>query len=308
MTIHPSDSYESVQIPPEELAAFVGPNAEKYLRKWGTDRPESKVNWHWVALLFAPFWFAYRKMYLWMFGLIVIRLITFLFIPKPYNNIINLVVAVLAALFAYPLYYRHAKAKISRVKSANTNPSTLMEELKRAGGTSPLALTLTIVGYVLVVVAVIVFYALIAYQYVTSTQTSAKQTSFSSTAVTNTATSSSAASMSSIDPATLAIGTSYDEKSQNLDVSGTDYHAGKDLYLRVAAPASDNAFAVSKLTFRLEKKSGQTWKEVDTIDVDVKPEWNVYVEPFTIPEPGTYLVQVLKGSDFYGEIQIDVKP
>jgi hypothetical protein len=307
MTYHPSDSSQSVQIPPEELAAFVGPNAEHYLRKWGSERPESKVNWHWVALLFAPFWFAYRKMYLWMFGLIVIRLITFVFIPRLYGNAISLVVAVLAALFAYPLYYRHAKAKIARVKLANTNPSTLMEEIKRAGGTSPLALTLTIVGYTVVLVALVVLYALIAVQSVTSTQTSVKQTSPASSAATNTSTSSSAPSMSTIDPATLSIGTSYDEKSQNLDVSGTDYHVGKNLYLRVAAPASDNAFNVTKLTFRLEKRSGQTWKEVDSMDVDVKPEWNVYVEPFTIPESGTYLVQVLKGSNFYGEVQFDVK-
>jgi hypothetical protein len=304
----PFDSSHSTHIPPEELAAFVGPNAQKYLRKWGTERPESRVNWHWVAFFFAPFWFAYRKMYPWLFGLIAIGFINFFFMPKLAANFINLTIAVLSALFAYPIYYRHARAKIARVKDSNADPSTLTEEIRRAGGTSPLALTLVIIGYVVVWVVIVVFYVLVAVQTVTSTQTSTSRSSSFDRAATSTPSSSVESNLSAIDPATLSIGTSFDEKSPNLDVSGTDYRVGKDLYLRVAAPASDNAFAATKLTFRLEKQMDKTWQEIDTVDVDVKPDWNVYVEPFSVSASGTYLVRVLKGPEVYGEIQFTVKP
>ena len=55
-----------VEVTDEELALFVGPNAERYLSKFRKFRAQGAdrfaLTWNWPAFLFMPFWMIYRRL------------------------------------------------------------------------------------------------------------------------------------------------------------------------------------------------------------------------------------------------------
>lgn len=60
--------------PPDEdlLRAAIGSNADFYLNRWAQmDAKRSAINWNWPACLASAFWFAYRKMWLPMIGIMI---------------------------------------------------------------------------------------------------------------------------------------------------------------------------------------------------------------------------------------------
>jgi len=64
--------------PPDEdlLRAAIGPNADFYLNRWAQmDAKNSAINWNWPACLLSAFWFAYRKMWLPMIGIMLLSFV-----------------------------------------------------------------------------------------------------------------------------------------------------------------------------------------------------------------------------------------
>ncbi len=93
----------------EYMAFFIGPNSEKYLKKFkGFAKSEGfRASWHWPAFLVPFFWLLYRKFYLLALGVFFLS-----FIP-----ILNLVVYIAMGISAYYLYYSKAKKTLDEFKT-----------------------------------------------------------------------------------------------------------------------------------------------------------------------------------------------
>jgi hypothetical protein len=128
----------------EDLAAFVGKNADTYLAKFrafsenGAD--SFAATWHWPAFFFSFWWTLYRKMYGWAALVLFLGCI-------PYIGFLAMIAFGVSANY---LYYKHARKKILEL---STLPASSMERsaaLARAGGVNNVALV--IVSIVLIVV------------------------------------------------------------------------------------------------------------------------------------------------------------
>ena len=89
------------------------------------DKLFSRFSWNWPALLFAPYWTAYRKMFLAVF---VVIFLSFL---------LGLIFRILFATLANYIYYRHVNKQIEKIviesKVLNVDPRLLAY---KRGGTS----------------------------------------------------------------------------------------------------------------------------------------------------------------------------
>lgn len=114
------------------------------------DNPNSfRPVWNTSALIFGPFWLAYRKMYL--ASLISIGLIYILDTLFPFN-IGKYIVAFILFMHGDKIYYEHIKRKYQKIKSNILVESDLNENLKKYGGTNKLVIVFgsVIVGYFVV--------------------------------------------------------------------------------------------------------------------------------------------------------------
>lgn len=94
----------------EDYAAFVDKRVYTYVPKFGKYAAQSALfhpGWNWAAFFFNFWWFLYRKMYLWA-G------VCFLSFCLPVPRVLLMIGWGVAANF---LYFRHATAKISDLKS-----------------------------------------------------------------------------------------------------------------------------------------------------------------------------------------------
>jgi hypothetical protein len=121
------DSQSQLTVTEDELAAFIGGKAQKYLLKFrkfavnGIDR--FSATWHWPAFLVGFWWLLYRKMYLWAFVYLIL-----LFIP--YANVAAWITLAVSGNF---FYYRYAKGEILRVKTAHPS-GDILQILSERGG------------------------------------------------------------------------------------------------------------------------------------------------------------------------------
>jgi len=167
----------SVAIDPrteQELRAFVGSNANFYLRAWAPaltgEGRITRVNF--AAFFFPAFWLAYRKMYGAFFVLALILVVEYLleFVvftailalgdpPWATSILVGLIVAVVCGLCANRWYLSHVRRAIARVRAeANAmrlDEGAYLRELSIRGRTSiaaPFLLTMSVgVGLVLIV-------------------------------------------------------------------------------------------------------------------------------------------------------------
>jgi len=111
----------------QEYAAFVGKNAEAYLRrfrKFNSNGADSfSVTWNWWAFLFPVTWMLYRKLYLWALLAFVLELIV-------YTGLLSMVAF---GITGHYIYYRNAKKKILEIKR-DTRPMDTTTALSMAGG------------------------------------------------------------------------------------------------------------------------------------------------------------------------------
>jgi hypothetical protein len=109
----------------EYMAFFIGPNSEKYLRKFkGFAKSEGfSASWHWPAFLVPFFWLLYRKFYFLALGVFFLS-----FIP-----LVNIGVYIAMGISAYYLYYNKAKKSLDEYK-AHTDRYDITANLIREGG------------------------------------------------------------------------------------------------------------------------------------------------------------------------------
>ncbi|HEX8365131.1 MAG TPA: hypothetical protein VF603_07595 [Allosphingosinicella sp.] len=118
----------------DEIAAFIGPNAESFHGAWEATRAKNvggrggiAFAFCWPALLFGFAWFLYRKM--WAFGLLLLVLPVALgFVFETPGGTIGMLVAM--SLFAKSLYVQHALPKIADTRGGGE------AAVRAAGGVS----------------------------------------------------------------------------------------------------------------------------------------------------------------------------
>lgn len=109
----------------EYMAFFIGPNSEKYLKKFkGFEKSEGfSASWHWPAFLVPFFWLLYRKFYFLAVGVFFLS-----FIP-----LVNLGVYIAMGLSANYLYYNKAKKTFDEYR-AHVDRYDITAILSREGG------------------------------------------------------------------------------------------------------------------------------------------------------------------------------
>lgn len=135
----------------EEVIAFVGDNADPYLRKWEAHLQSPYKGWNWAAAFFRLEWMVYRKMYLEAFliwlsifavgmgGAILARTAR----VRLDDTILNSVAQILIGLLGNTLYHRKALRALRKTQDMTQNDRVAY--LQRKGGTSVLAVVLMVV-------------------------------------------------------------------------------------------------------------------------------------------------------------------
>ncbi|MBV9884444.1 MAG: DUF2628 domain-containing protein [Sphingomonadaceae bacterium] len=122
----------------ERLRAAVGPRADYYLKHWAAmDASGKKSDWNWAACFANLYWLAFRKMWLALVLFILANIVVSLpgaLVPALNKYTIVLMIGLTFVTGSYGnLFYRRQTEKLV----ASDAP---IEQLRRRGGTSPLAL------------------------------------------------------------------------------------------------------------------------------------------------------------------------
>jgi hypothetical protein len=144
-----------------DMTDFIGPNLHKYanpLRQMIEKNDGFKslvVSWSWTAFFFTFFWLLYRKMWTWAAGYVV-GLSVLNYVLGPMSNNVNLPIAVMMGCLGKSIYLNHAASKIRDIRTVTPSSVEASIEIARTGGTSKLAVWLSLGFMVLFVVAVAV--------------------------------------------------------------------------------------------------------------------------------------------------------
>ena len=140
-SVVPSDE-SKIEVTEEDFSHFTGKNADKYLpkfKKFNVDGVDKfAVTWHWPAVFFTFFWMLYRKLYLWAL---------FVFVFLKITAYLALLAAIIFGMTANYIYYKHAKRKIIRYKTANApaDSSQSAIALRKIGGVNRWAAVLAVI-------------------------------------------------------------------------------------------------------------------------------------------------------------------
>lgn len=141
---------DQVEIVDDETI-FIGNNAKTYKEKWAKIRDKkNKISFNWAALLFGPFWAAYRKMYMvtsvWLGLMLLLSALEIFGVFSIPGAGPFIAVAIMFSLYADGIYMERAHKQIARIAQ---NPDSAEREasLRAAGGTSPVAVVLSLAGY-----------------------------------------------------------------------------------------------------------------------------------------------------------------
>ena len=136
----------------DELALFVGKNADTYLPKFQKFRQGGEssfaVTWNWPAFLFTFWWLIYRKMYVWALLILLTAWI-------PCAGFFLMIGFGMSANY---LYYNHARKKLLALRTAATSEVDRGAAIGRAGGVNNVAIVIV----PLVIIAIVGILAAIA--------------------------------------------------------------------------------------------------------------------------------------------------
>lgn len=177
LRVDPQEELEGIKA--SDWANFLGKNASFYLTNFkGMKMTGRKTSASFSAFFFGPFYFIYRKMWGLGFGLLAIdallRIPLFLQLMvsakhpmvhgltmqalEPWllvTSLLNLALMFAQGVFALYFYRKHGANRITAILSSNApNPSEL---LAKSGGTSTLAVVLTLVATLIAVWAISAF-------------------------------------------------------------------------------------------------------------------------------------------------------
>lgn len=146
--------------PWEDVAAYIGPNAEKFRKVWEKQRGRilekgygNTWSFCWGAFLLSYVWFFYRKQWLagaMLLGLPIIIAVLFPTVTEGLGG-----VAIIIALMGKSLYLQDAMPKIAKIRAAAPDDAARHAVLAAAGGTSKLAAIISGVVFVLSILALI---------------------------------------------------------------------------------------------------------------------------------------------------------
>ncbi len=133
-----------------EIRAFVGKNADYYLKKWAPAlRGHGGAGFNLAALLLSGLWLGYRKMYKTLIILFaIIAAVTILEqgvatfgLADPdavglFGNLVGLVAAIVCGMYGNAWYLSHTRAAIMQVRATGRGGEADLAELSRRGGTS----------------------------------------------------------------------------------------------------------------------------------------------------------------------------
>ncbi len=149
---------------PELIEAAVGPNYEWYKSKWeAMDAKNSKFSWNWPACLVNVFWFAWRKMWLPMIGLVVALIVLGIIggageTAARMTTLLSIGISFVTGTFGNHLYRVQTRRLVA--STSGLDRDSQIAALRRRGGTSvpALIISLVIVGFfaLLLMAAVIV--------------------------------------------------------------------------------------------------------------------------------------------------------
>lgn len=126
----------------DEIAAFVGPNATFYIRKWQkpqfTNPKRAAVSLNWAAIFAGIWWLGYRKMYSIVFTLAGAMLATSLLALTPIGHRESALsfIPFFIAMMGNWFYLQHVRSKLSRLRKKSPEGRIDPEVLKKAGGVS----------------------------------------------------------------------------------------------------------------------------------------------------------------------------
>ena len=133
-------------VDPVLLETAVGPKAGWYIDRWrAMEEKGSAVNWNWAACLANLFWFAYRKMWAPMFGVLAAVIVLGLIgtaLPVQANLLLNVAITFVTGSFGNHLYKRQTLKLIG--DTAFLGRAAQREALESRGGVSRPALWVSI--------------------------------------------------------------------------------------------------------------------------------------------------------------------
>lgn len=136
----------------EDMAIFVGKNWHQYQPTWQALKNNDKKNisymfsnFNWLALLAAPVWFVYRKMYLTMLAYFLLAnglQVILEFFTKDSVTALGVALAVAAMQSSRIIYLTVNARRVLEIRNSGGNEETIQQNLALAGGVSNVALAI----------------------------------------------------------------------------------------------------------------------------------------------------------------------
>ena len=150
-----NDSYETEKETRSVKSALIGKKPEHYIPIFERLDKSGDISWNWCGCFFAPFWFAYRKLYVWSAIAIavpvlflVICSLVLLSLPMGFDEFFNsaakaagLVYAIIFGLLANKVYKKRIDKLAAEIPPAGEERE---QYIKSKGGVSIPALVIVI--------------------------------------------------------------------------------------------------------------------------------------------------------------------
>lgn len=153
-TTYAQNNYTTANISiDEDLAALVGTNQQYYIPKFLELKSQNKkTTWNWAAFFFTPYWFMYRKMYVYGFLAFYVALLI---------NLINITIFtflslggyVAIALYADYIYMKKLEDYANHAK--NIAEPHKAQYIQKNGGVDSTALIFSIIGWVALICIIV---------------------------------------------------------------------------------------------------------------------------------------------------------
>jgi hypothetical protein len=148
-----------------DLRAFVGPNADYYLKKWAPrlNDPSQSAGANFAAFFLSLFWLPYRKMYKLaaiFYGIIIVELIIETLIyapqepPEAPGRFLGLLISIACSAYGNRWYLAHAQKAIAKTRAEGLEGGALRERLSKLGGTNIWASLGMLAAFVVVLLVV----------------------------------------------------------------------------------------------------------------------------------------------------------
>jgi hypothetical protein len=130
-----------------DVIQLIGTKTEYYIPKFQEFKRQNKKNsWNWAAFWITPYWFIYRKMYGYGYGILAAAFILN-FIPA--LSFLTLGGYIALAIFANCIYMNELEKKANQSKGMTEPYRT--QYIQKNGGTNTTAAILTFIGYAILI-------------------------------------------------------------------------------------------------------------------------------------------------------------